>query len=537
MGLETKFRRGRLTKCQFVTSYASLSIVRNFLLLLCASLLFPFVPASGLAAQSRDIDLPLPALVDRLTWGATSAELAQARQLGARKYILKQLKPDPSATLPEPVRRHISALSISKLSAQDALIGVRRYQVQVNLMPDGPQKTEGLKEVRRKTRARLQEAAQRATWRALYSPNQLHEQMSWFWFNHFNIYGDKGLVGAVIDDYEDRAIRPYALGKFRDLLEATMRSPAMLIYLDNQRNRHEQVNENYARELMELHTLGLQGGYTQKDVQELARILTGMGVLYNKQPPRLSSDLSKQLVHQGAFLFNPAQHDFGTKNFLGQQIKGEGYQEIKRAIDILSRHPATARHISTKLAEFFVADDPPRALIDTMAKTFQSSDGDIAATLQTMFFSEAFAESLEAGKFKDPVHYTYSALRLAYANLPPLTRADIVNDWLQRMGQPWYGRLTPDGYPLARSDWSGSGQMVVRFDLARQIASTYQVFYRAKNKKTVVALPALPRLLDTYGESGLFQDLSPATRQVVSQAETDQAANMYLLASPEFMLH
>ena len=362
--------------------------MRNFLLL-CASLLFPFVPASGLAAQSRDIDLPLPALVDRLTWGATSAELAQARQLGARKYILKQLKPDPSATLPEPVRRHISALSISKLSAQDALIGVRRYQVQVNLMPDGPQKTEGLKEVRRKTRARLQEAAQRATWRALYSPNQLHEQMSWFWFNHFNIYGDKGLVGAVIDDYEDRAIRPYALGKFRDLLEATMRSPAMLIYLDNQRNRHEQVNENYARELMELHTLGLQGGYSQKDVQELARILTGMGVLYNKQPPRLSSDLSRQLVHQGAFLFNPAQHDFGTKNFLGQQIKGEGYQEIKRAIDILSRHPATARHISTKLAEFFVADDPPRALIDTMAKTFQSSDGDIAATLQTMFFSEA----------------------------------------------------------------------------------------------------------------------------------------------------
>ncbi|GAB1579357.1 hypothetical protein BPNSA17_41900 [Bordetella petrii] len=332
-------------------------------------------------------------------------------------------------------------------------------------------------------------------------------------------------------------MRPRALGKFRDLLEATMRSPAMLLYLDNQANRADSGNENYARELMELHTLGVNGGYTQKDVQELARILTGLGVSYSKRPPRIDASLRVQVVQDGAFLFNPAKHDYGDKVLLGHRIKGRGLAEVEEAADILARHPATARHISLKLAQYFVADQPPEALVDTMAKTFQASDGDISQTLQVMFRSSAFAKSLQTGKFKDPVHYVYSAVRLAYAGLPPVSHVSAVKAWLTRMGQPLYGRVTPDGYPLAQSDWSGSGQMTIRFDAARQIATRPQTFYRSKNKSRngTTVLPPVPRLLDAYRDTGLFADLSPKTREVIEQAESVRDSNTYLLASPEFM--
>jgi len=359
--------------------------------------------------------------------------------------------------------------------------------------------------------------------------------MTWFWTNHFSIFARKGNIGAVLDDFDMRTVRPRALGKFRDLLEATMRSPAMLLYLDNQANRADSGNENYARELMELHTLGVNGGYTQKDVQELARILTGLGVSYSKQPPRMDSSLRAQVVQDGAFLFNPANHDYGDKVLLGHRIKGQGLAEVDEAADILARHPATARHISLKLAQYFVADRPPEALVDTMSKVFQASDGDIAQTLQAMFRSPAFAESLETGKFKDPVHYLYSALRLAYEALPPVSNVSAVKAWLTRMGQPLYGRVTPDGYPVAQSDWSGSGQMTIRFDVARQIATRPQTFYRSKNRKGTTALPPMPRLLDIALGTGLFSDLSPNTRKVIDQVESDHDSNTYLLASPEFM--
>lgn len=488
-----------------------------------------------MAQQPRGASLPLPALVDRLTWGKTPAELGRAHQLGALAYIEAQLKPAPESKLPPEVQRRIDALSISTESAEDALIEVRRYQVSIPQMSSEKEKTDIRQSIKKITYARTADTRARAIWRALYSPNQLQEQLVWFWMNHFNVYAARGSIGAILDDYEERTIRPRVLGKFRDLLKATITSPAMMLYLDNHRNRAGHLNENYARELMELHTLGVQGGYSQEDVQALARVLTGLGVSYNLEPPKVKPVLRPQLVKKGAFLFHPAYHDYGDKVLLGQRIKGRGMTEVDEAVEMLARHPSTARHISRKLAQYFVADEPSRPMIDAMAKTFQETDGDIAATLRTMFLSDAFAKSLEIGKFKDPTHYVYSSLRLAYASLSPVVRVDVVSRWLARMGQPLYGRLTPDGYPLGQSDWSSSGQMTVRFDLARQIVTNPQSFYAAREDKSKPRLPSLPQLSDTYEQKGLESNLSASTWNVIRQAKSVQDANMYLLSSPEFM--
>jgi len=498
---------------------------------LLVTCLLPSVPAMG--KQTALSELPLPALVDRITWGATPSELDRATKLGPEAYIKEQLHPPGKGSLPTEIQHRIDAMSISKESAQDAFIAAREYQLSVKRMPDGAEKNQARKTTQRIPRTRARETAERATLRALYSRAQLQEQMTWFWMNHFNVYSEKGNIGAVISDYEDRAIRSNALGKFRDLLEATIRSPAMMVYLDNYYNRATRINENYARELMELHTLGVQGGYKQSDVQELARILTGMGISYTKKLPQIDPELRSQIVQEGAFIFNPKYHDYGDKVFLGQTIKGEGLKEVDKAVDMLARHPSTARHISMKLAQYFVADEPSDALVDMMAKTFLSSDGDIAATLYTMFSSQDFAKSLKDGKFKDPVQYTYSSLRLAFSSLPPINRVDTVNGWLSRMGEALYRRVTPDGYPVRASDWSGSGQMTMRFELARQIATKPGAFYRNGDKSASKVI--VPHLLDQYKAKGLFADFSAATRKVIESSKSKQEVNMYLLASPEFM--
>ena len=426
-------------------------------------------------------------------------------------------------------------MSIAHQSAQDALVEARRNQLAIRRMAEGPEKAEARMAARKLSTTRAAETGQRTTWRALYSPNQLQEQLTWFWLNHFNVHAGKGNVGVTLDDYEARTIRPRALGKFRDLLEATMRAPAMMMYLDNQYNRVGHLNENYARELMELHTLGVHAGYTQKDVQELARVLTGLQINYGNKLPKMKDSLKSQVVREGAFLFNPAFHDYGEKVLLGHRIKGAGMAEIDQVADLLARHPSTARHISLKLAQYFVADQPPKALVEAMARTFQDSDGDIAQTMHTMFASRAFADSLGSGKFKDPMHYVYSTLRLAYSGMPPIVRADAVNGWLSRMGQPLYRRLTPDGYPLTQSDWSGSGQMTVRFDFARQVASNPQSFYRARNDHAKPDLPAPPELAAVYRQQDRYGKLAPATRQAIESAKSVKDANMFLLSSPEFM--
>src|SRR5919197_5964474 len=271
--------------------------------------------------------------------------------------------------------------------------------------------------------------------------------------NHFSVFQFKGPLRALVADYEERAIRPQALGRFRDLLGATARHPAMLIYLDNARNSAGRLNENYARELLELHTLGVDGGYSQADVEALARILTGW-----------SLDLATGELAR----FYPRRHDFSSKVFLGRTIAGTGAKELDVALDLLARHPSTARFVARKLALFFVADEPPAALVERMAQTFSAADGDIRQVLRTMFASPEFRASL-GGKFKDPLHYTVSALRLVLDE-QPLPDAQPVIGALARMGEPLYGRPTPDGYPLTGTEWAGPGQLATRFEIARAMA-------------------------------------------------------------------
>src|SRR5690606_15639372 len=343
--------------------------------------LWPAAPA--MAAPPAIGPAALPALVDRLTWGFTPAEFERARKLGAQGYIDAQLSAQATPHLPPAIQGHIDRLTISKQSASAAFTKINEYRQTLRDMPDGPEKVALRRRMQAIANTRGADTARRATWRALYSANQLHEQMTWFWMNHFSMYAPKGHVGVALADYEDRAVRPHALGRFHDLLAATVRSPSMLLYLDNHYNRAGRINENYARELMELHTLGVDSGYSQKDVQELARILTGLGVNYRSTPPKMPVELRDQVVQEGNFVFNPRFHDYGDKLFLQRKIRGAGLAEVDEAVDILARHPATARHISRKLAQFFVADRPSDDLVAAMAKTFQSSDGDIAATLRT----------------------------------------------------------------------------------------------------------------------------------------------------------
>lgn len=524
------------------------SLLRSSLL----PLLLWLPPASRARAQPPDVNAsdvnatkvntPQPAdtrahdaaLVNRITWGATPSELARIHELGADRYLHRQLHPDAHAALPIDVQQRINDLSINHESDQDAQARQRKIRQDARDR-DADAKQKAQREARTISRVRADETAYRSIWRALYSPNQLQEQMTWFWMNHFNVFAGKNDVGTYLPQYEARAIHPHALGKFRDMLRATTRSPAMLVYLDNTRNTVGHINENYARELMELHTLGVKGGYTQTDVQELARILTGLGVHNNDKPPKVKPELRGQLVQDGLFLFHPGRHDTGDKVFLGQKIRGGGLDEVDHALDLLARQPATAHFISGKLAAYFVGDAPSPALVDRMAKTFLAQDGDIAATLQTLFTSAEFTASLKTGVFKDPVHYVLSSLRLTYADLPPVRNPKAAMAILRQMGQGLYQRPTPDGYPLAMSDWSGSGQMTQRFEIARTIAAAPQVFYRLPDDTQPLVLPRLPNLLTSASEQGLFTTLSPATRDAIAQAKTPADANTYLLASPEFM--
>ncbi|TXM87706.1 DUF1800 domain-containing protein, partial [Methylobacterium sp. WL103] len=193
--------------------------------------------------------------------------------------------------------------------------------------------------------ATARDAAAATILRALASPDQLRERMTWFWLNRFNVHQGKANLRAMVGDYVDAAIRPHALGRFRDLLEATLRHPAMLRYLDNADNAAGHLNENYARELMELHTMGVGSGYTQGDVEALARILTGVGIDARPEDPKLKPERQADLVRAGLFEFNPNRHDYGDKVFLGHAIRGRGWPEVVEALDLIARAPATARAV------------------------------------------------------------------------------------------------------------------------------------------------------------------------------------------------
>lgn len=367
--------------------------------------------------------------------------------------------------------------------------------------------------------------------RARYSENQLQEVLTDFWFNHFNVAWQDNQARPWIYSYERSAIRPHVLGSFRDLLGATARHPAMLTYLDNAqssapegtpttmdvrlrrfeeqrgargraaRRRVQQgrermareaqemmeqvpeqmrprrgVNENYARELMELHTLGVDGGYTQQDVEEVARAFTGWSVLPTgprademRQRLRRNGDRSG-FVLDGHFLFNANRHDATEKTILGHTFpEGSGIEEGERVLDLLSRHPSTAQHLARKLAIRFVSEEPPQELVDRLAVVFQETGGEVKAVVEALAYDPAFwqPEALHA-KVKSPLELLVSALRILDAEA---FRAQDLATWLRKMGQPLYAYQAPTGFPDRADVWINTGTLLNRMNFGMQLAT------------------------------------------------------------------
>jgi uncharacterized protein (DUF1800 family) len=327
--------------------------------------------ASGARAATAASHADLQWL-DRVTYGVNSTSLAEFERLGRSGYLDAQLAARDEH-LPPAVQAQIDAMPISHQSIGDDIAALATARDQLKSIDDSQAKVEARKALRKQGVALAVQTQEREMLRAIYSPAQLKEQMVWFWLNHFNVFDRKGPEAWLDADYVESAIRPNALGNFRDLVMATLTHPAMLVYLDNARNEAKHHNENYARELMELHTLGVNAGYTQNDVQEMVRVLTGVGVALNPREPRLRPNLQARYVRHDGFEFNPARHDFGDKVLLGHTIRGSGFDEVRQAVDLLVAQPACAHFISGELATYFVSDNPPAALVDAMADTFQRS--------------------------------------------------------------------------------------------------------------------------------------------------------------------
>lgn len=473
-------------------------------------------------------------LLDRLTFGINASAASHLQAVGVERWLNEQLHPPVNSVLPEAVKSQIDAMADVHKLPFDIAMSFDAQAKSANQVADPDQKKAAQQVYQQAMNERMKQAQARSILHALYAPEQLRERMTWFWFNHFNVHQYKSNLRIFVGDYEDHAIRAHALGKFRDLLMATLRHPAMLRYLDNTDNAAGHLNENYAREIMELHTMGVGSGYTQGDVEALARILTGVGIDVKPEDPKLKPELQSQLIREGAFEFNPARHDYGDKTFLGHQIKGRGFAEVDEAIDILVHHAATAMHLSKQIATYFVSDNPPDALVAKMARTFKASDGDIAQVLSTMVHASEFSASLKRGaKFKDPVHWVFSAVRLAYDDKVILNTQPVQN-WLNRLGEGLFNHETPDGYSMVAASWNGPGQMTLRFEIARQIGSGSAGLFKP-DMPNVVEKPAFPLIQNALYFNGLRQTLGPATLAALDQAVSPQDWNTLFLSSPEFM--
>jgi len=395
----------------------------------------------------------------------------------------------------------------------------------------------------------LVELSQQKIVRAVYSERQLQEVLTDFWFNHFNVDARKGPERYMLTEYEREVIRPHVLGHFRDLLGATAKSPAMLFYLDNwmsadpngphldrarpavrrfggagagparagrpfpkapaagnqqAQKRPMGLNENYGRELLELHTLGVDGGYTQKDVTEVARAFTGWTI----ENPRRG----------GGFRFAPALHDDGEKMVLGHRIKaGGGEHDGEEVLDIVASHPATARFISTKLARRFVSDTPPDALVDRMAATFSKTNGDLRAVMMVMLESKEFrSPDVERVKIKNPFEFIVSSLRATGATIAdarPLVRA------MQQLGMPLYQCQPPTGYKDSADTWVNTGALVNRMNVALTLTS---------GRTPGVTVPEAAEPI------ALVAEVSDTTRATIAKAQTTPQAMALALGSPEF---
>jgi len=532
--------------------------------------------------------------LNRLTFGPRPGDVETVRKMGLKKWIDQQLHPERVAENPE-VAARLRPLESLQMSAaeiatnypppqvlramtqgllplpadpearQRAELQMQRLRARREAKEDGDVKTKAqgkggdrLQQAMRQQVMSVADPVERRKliadkapqqvlpydlneaklYRAIYSNRQLEEQMADFWFNHFNVYIDKGADRILTSTYERDAIRPHVFGKFRDLLEATAESPAMLFYLDNwqsvspelgQRDINQRaklrakakqargLNENYARELMELHTLGVDGGYTQHDIIEVARCFTGWTI---SQPNR-----------GGEFIYNDRVHDKGEKNVLGVRIPaGGGRADAEKVLDILARHPSTARFISTKLARKFVADDPPPALIDRMAKTFHDTDGDIRAVMSTMFDSkEFFSEGAFQAKVKTPLELVVSAIRASDAAVDfaiPLSMQ------IAQLGEPLYRKIEPTGYSGANSEWVNSAALLARMNFALALADNRVPGSKVDATKFADDPAAVARLILFHEASQ--QTLDSIKKALAQREPTPALVAGLMLGSPDF---
>src|SRR3954465_9995371 len=428
----------------------------------------------GSAVPEKPDDKTILHVLNRTGYGARPGDIERVREKGLAAYIDQQLHPEriADAAMAQRLSTFETLGKSSRQLADEYYIPVQMARQQAkqeratdSSMPDARPRTPEQIELARQQRVVLLELSQQKILRAAYSERQLEEVLADSWFNHFNVFANKGVTQQYLTEYERDVIRPHVFAKFRDLLGATANSPAMLFYLDNwmsaDPNRPHSgagkkgLNENYARELMELHTLGVDGGYTQKDVTEVARAFTGWTI----ENPRQG----------GGFTFNRRLHDPGQKVVLGHVIKAGGDEsDGGQVLDLLAKQPATARFIAAKLVRHFVSDTPPTTLVDRAAKRFRDSGGDLRDVMRTILASPEFA-SADAydAKVKSPFEFVASALRAVATesvDVKPLVRQ------LQQMGMPLYMCQPPTGYKDTADAWVNTGALVNRINFALQLS-------------------------------------------------------------------
>jgi uncharacterized protein (DUF1800 family) len=455
----------------------------------------PGSPDSASGSRQAGEDLILHAL-NRLTYGPRPGDVESVKQIGLQKWIELQLTPSRinNSALEARLQR-LETLALDSATIQRDYAGPAMEERRLRRAaegtetnpratestdsPDSPQMRRAPSEAQRKDRQVIADIEEAKLLRAVYSERQLEEILVDFWFNHFNVFAGKGATRNYVNEYERDAIRPYVLGYFREMLGATAKSPAMLFYLDNWLSSSEQpaapgvggaarrgaanprppaggnqrsrgINENYARELLELHTLGVDGGYTQQDIVNVARAFTG----WTMQPRQGSG-----------FIFAANRHDRGEKVVLGQTIKaGGGIDDGERVLDIVAAHPATARYIARKLAVRLVSDTPPQALVDRAASTFTATKGDLREVVRVILTSPEFAApDAYRAKVKTPLEFVASALRATRAEVRtalPLART------LRDMGMPLYFCQPPTGYDETATTWVSAGALVSRMNFA-----------------------------------------------------------------------
>ena len=430
-----------------------------------------------------DSDRRISHVLNRLAYGPRPGDVERVRAMGVSAWIERQLHPEQIPD--EAIERRLAAYPTIRLSTDElfrnyprpdpAAVARRREEMlrgqgapegmAREIAPGGPRPITIAAEL---AAARME--------RAVWSERQLEEILVDFWFNHFNVFAQKDAVRWLVSPYEREAIRPHALGRFRDLVLATARHPAMLFYLDNwlstrdglvvpsgpNQGRRLGLNENYARELLELHTLGVDGGYTQRDVVEVARAFTGWSFAYPRGDHR--------------FVFRPRSHDDAEKRVLGHVIPaGGGESDGLTVIDVVTRHPSTSRAIAAKLVRRFVSDDPPAALVDRVALTYRDTDGDIPAMLRTIFAAPEFwSEDSYRAKIKKPLELVASAARALDAGAGPETGPTSAGFQLARavstLGERLHHAQPPTGYPDTAEAWVNTGALLGRMNFALSLA-------------------------------------------------------------------